>query len=912
MSRVFRFVTHHPWVILLLAAAITALAVGGLYDFEEGRPRIYYDPSTNMLLPQDDEGKKFYDHIRRVFGNDETILIAVHADDIFTPEHLETVKRLTHRIGLVDGVRYVTSLTNVQNLRGTAEGLEISPLVQTVPETTEGLARLRKEALENPLFAGNLVSLDGTTAALLVYPLDFSDREFFDRGIDDAIVAIVEEERGTADVWITGTPHLKVAQTRATMGLVASRLPVTLLVLAAVLAFSFRSVRGVLLPLVTVVLALTWTMGLLGWSGRPLNAVTALVPLMLTILGLSYAVHVVSEYFDEAQDAPEKSPRTLMLEALQKVWLPVVLTGLTTGIGFLSVLVSPIGAIREFGLISLFGIIAAVVASLTVTPALLTVFRSPGRARAIRAVKPDRFARFSENVAGLVLKNRRAVFISAAVVFAVSVLGATRLHVASDGVRNFPENYPARRDFEKINIHLDGATSFNVIVDAGHPGAFKDPENLRELERLQEWLESQPDIGGTTSFVEHIKVMNRAFNEDDPAHLVIPESRGFVAELLFFGSSDDLETYIDSRYQMANVVVRTPYVDAADLRGLAARIDERVLDLPEHFKGSTVTGNPIVLQRMLDQLIGGQVQSVGGSLVVIFLILWGLFLQAGTGLKALIPNILPVAAYYGMLGFMGIPLSPSTAVIAPMVLGVAIDDTIHYFTRFNADAKRLADERRATVRALRTVGRPVTYTTISICLGFLVIATGDLQNFVYVGTMGAFALAFAWVIDFTLTPALCSGLRVVTLWDTLSLDLGERPQDSIPVLHGLSTAGCRILAQMANVRDVPAGEMLMRSGDQGDDMYMIIDGKVEVSIDTPSGRNVLGTSSRGDMVGDVGFYTRRRTADVEVIEDTRLLRLTPRTLDRLRKRYPKIASVLFHNLNEILAGRVAATTERLR
>ncbi|MEE8559051.1 MAG: MMPL family transporter, partial [Myxococcota bacterium] len=893
--------------------AITAFAVTGIYDFEEGRPRVYFDPSTNLLLPQNDEGKKFYDHIRRVFGNDETILIAVHADDLFTREHLETVKRLTHRIGLVDGIRYVTSLTNVQNLRGTAEGLEIAPLVQTVPETPEGLARLRKEALENPLFAGSLVSRDGTTAALLVYPLDFSDREFFDRGIDDAIVAIVEEERGTADVWITGTPHLKVAQTRATLHLLASRLPITVLVLGLVLLFSFRSVRGVLLPLVTVMLALTWTMGLLGWSGRPLNQVTALVPFMLTILGLSYAVHVVSEYFDEVQDAPGESPRTLMLEALQKVWLPVLLTGLTTGIGFLSVLVSPIGAIREFGLLSLFGIIAAVVASLTVTPALLTVFSRTGRAReSIDVAKPDRFARFSERVAEFVLQNRRAVFISAAVVFAVSVLGATRLHVASDGVRNFPENYPARRDFEKINIHLDGATSFNVIVDAGHPGAFKDPENLRELERLQEWLESQPDIGGTTSFVEYIKVMNRAFHEDDPAHLVIPESRRFVAELLFFGSSDDLETYIDSRYQMANVVVRTPYVDAADLRGLAARIDERVLDLPEHFKGSTVTGNPIVVQRMLDQLIAGQVQSVGGSLVVIFLILWGLFLQAGTGFKALIPNILPVAAYYGMLGFMGIPLSPSTAVIAPMVLGVAIDDTIHYFTRFNADAKRLADERRATVRALRTVGRPVTYTTISICLGFLVIATGDLQTFVSVGTMGAFALGFAWVIDFTLTPALCSGLRVVTLWDTLSLDLGERPQDSIPVLHGLSTAGCRILAQMANVRDVPAREMLMRSGDEGDDMYMIIDGKVEISIETPSGRDVLATSSRGDMVGDVGFYTRRRTADVEVIEDTRLLRLTPRTLDRLRKRYPKIASVLFHNLNEILAGRVAASTDRLR
>ena len=176
MDPIFRFITSRPWLVLALLAAITGLATARLVDLETGRLRLEIDMSTDRLLPEGDEDKTFYEFMRRVFGSDETLLVALHTDDVFTHENLSRVARLTERLAQVDGVHHVLSLTNAVNIRGTEDTLDIRPLVNEVPEDPAELAALRREALENPLYAGSLISRDGTTTALLVYFLDLSAR----------------------------------------------------------------------------------------------------------------------------------------------------------------------------------------------------------------------------------------------------------------------------------------------------------------------------------------------------------------------------------------------------------------------------------------------------------------------------------------------------------------------------------------------------------------------------------------------------------------------------------------------------------------------------------------------------------------------------------------------------------------
>jgi hypothetical protein len=245
------------------------------------------------------------------------------------------------------------------------------------------------------------------------------------------------------------------------------------------------------------------------------------------------------------------------------------------------------------------------------------------------------------------------------------------------------------------------------------------------------------------------------------------------------------------------------------------------------------------------------------------------------------------------------------------VLGIAVDDTIHFLARFNECSRRLADETRGIVEALRTVGRPVTYTTIALCLGFLVLTQSHFQNQVQFGVLAALTLAFAWLVDVTFTPALASRMRIVNLFDVLTLDLGEDPQRSIPLFSGLSKTQARVTALMARIVEFPAGSRIFSAGETGSHMYVVIDGALSASLETDSGTVRFGTLQRGDAVGEVGLFHGERTADVTAETAVRLLRLSRESLERIRRRYPRIGSRLYSNLSEILAERVANTTARV-
>jgi len=907
LDQLFRFVTGRAWLMLAILTGVTGLAVDQLVDFETGRFLLEIDPSENRLLPEGDESKQFYDFVRKAFGNDETMLVAVRTDDLFTAESLSTVERLTTRLGLVDGVHHVTSIVNAIDIRGSEFGIDVEPFVREVPDDPEALEELRQRVLDNPVFAGNLVSNDARTAAIIIQFLDFSDREFINRGTDAEIQAIVDAERGGAEVFITGGPHIKVAQVQYQLADWKRAMPLILLGLGLVLAFSFRTVRGVVLPLLTIVIALVWTMGLAAWQEEPLNLVTSLVPPLMLILGLSYAVHVVSEYYDSVRENPDASSAEAAHHAVMLVAQPLILTAITTAAGFLALALSPIGAISEFGVLALIGITASTLASLFLLPTLLSLLPLPRRTS---QTDTGPLARAARVLGDFNLRNRTLILWAYAGLFVAALGAASQVEVGGNSIAAFPADSNVRVHFNAVNEYLEGANPFNIVLRSDKENAFQEPENLRLLEEFQVWLEDQPEIGGTTSVADFIKLINRGFHENRPEYLAIPETRRLAAQLLFFGSSEDLLGFLDGRRQLANIRVRANVMDRTIVSDLVNRINARMQDFPEGIVG-TVTGNPILKNRLAETISRGQALSMFSALAFIYAILIVFFLDWRTALRALLPNALVVVFFFGALGASGVTLNLATSIIGPMALGIAIDDTIHYFVRFTQDAKRYADERRAMGSALIAVGRPVTYTTIAICTGFFMLTTSDLTPQVQVGALGAVTLAFAWLVDVTLTPVLCSGLRVVTLWDSLTLDLGEDPANTIELFKGLSKTQCRWVALMASMRQLPAGQRLMQAGEQGRELYVIIDGTVEASVDRPEGRLVLRRQGRGDTVGVVGIFNRLRSANVDVIEDARVLRLTQKNMQRLASRYPRTAAQVFRNLGEHVAELLSDTTEKL-
>jgi len=910
-----RVPTRYPIWTVTLTLLVTALFASRIVDPLTGEVRLHIDPSFDAVLPEGDEASAYYEWVSEEFGSDQSLILALVMDDVFTRDNLAMIRRVSERIEAAAGVDYVVSLATANNVRSVEDEIRVEPFLEALPETEAEIEALRRDVASNPVYGGNLVSRDGRATALVVYTDETPEKEFTARELDLAMLAIAEEEAGgAAQVLISGTAYMRSATARAMRADLVRMLPLAVGIMGLIGFATFRSLRGLLLPLGTIAVAVVWTLGAVAWAGLALNIVTTFLPILLLTVGFAYAIHVVSDYYLALRSDPDEvasagGPATW---GLRHVALPIALTGLTTVVGFASLTLSTFPAVVQFGAISMLGVTATAFVSLTFAPAVLQLLRRPRSYRGDVASERMRgLDRIVNRVGVFDVRYRKLILVGGVLLTIASIYGATRIEINTHLITNFPEDHPVRVHFEGINEHLEGARPFSVVLRTESEDAFLDPANLRALARLEEWLVAQPEIGGATSLADYVKLLNRAFHGGDPAYLTIPDDEALIKQLLLFGDMHDLLDYADAAYTTAHIKVRSNARTTQEISELVARIDERMELLPPPIR-ARVTGNTVVLATSIDAVAEGQVKSLSFAVIFIFAILTVLFASVRVGLYALVPNMLPLAVFFGILGFSGVGLNAITGLIACVVLGIAVDDTIHFMTRFNADARGRVSEAGGAISALRAVAIPVTATSVALFLGFMVFTTGELRNQVEFGGLSAVVLAFAWLLDVTFTPALCSGMRIVSVFDALTYDLGHDPQHSIPIFRGMSKFQARIAALMMDVVSFDAGRSVFRAGDGFDETYVLIEGELAITIETARGRVELDRAVRGDVVGEVALFHGKRTADVDAVTDVRLLRLTGDNLDRLRRRYPRIGSRVLWNLSQVLAARMAEVTNLQR
>lgn len=905
------FVTQRPLRLLFVIGLLTVVGLHGMVDLRSGEIKLSIDPALERLLPEGDAERRFYDTARRKFGSDEFILLVLEGSEVFTTEMLSALQRVTERLEEDPDVLKVISLANATNVVGVEGDIEVGPFYEDAPTDPATLATLRSEVMAHPLYGKALVSEDGKATAIAVFFEKINDRDFVNRNVSGRLAEIAREEAGT-EVLVTGNPHIKAELSRTIVSELAYVLPLVGFITALLCLVAFRSARGVLLPVGSIIICLVWTLGAMGWTGTPLNLVSNIIPPLLITLCFAGAMHVMSEYYEILERQPGRSREdntAAVITVLKEMGLAIFVNGMTTVLGFLSLCTSAVLAIRQFGIWSVVGVLVATIVSLTFIPAVLVLLGAPTNKPA--HTHEGRVERWAGRMAAFDVRHRKLIFVATFAVLAVAAFGITRIQVSSSFVGSFVADSPVRTTFETLNERLGGLSSFFLVVEADEDRAFTRPENLRELRKLQAWLEEQPEIYSTASLADGVMLLNRAFNDNDPKAFRIPPRQGLIKELLFFGGEDLTQGFVDGKYRTANITVRANVSDSGQIGALMARLQTRLDKLPRRLKAKP-TGDLVLLAHTMDDITSGMLSSSGTAFFTIYLTLCLLLTSFRVGLYALLPNIVPVAVYYGALGLSGIPLNLSTSLIGVITLGIAVDDTVHYFARFALEARRLGDERKATASTLKTVIRPVTITTVGLCLGFLALTASELRNQVEFGLLSAFTLAVGWILELTLSPAICSGVRLVTLWDVLTLDLGDDPHTTIPLFSGLTKRQARIFALMSSSLVLPSGKRLFSEGDPGKEMYVIIDGELSAGIERDGGRVEFTRMRRGDVVGEVALFAEGRSADVDVTHEARLLRFGEAELGRLRKRYPAIAAVVYANLSRTLAGRITNTIKTLR
>jgi uncharacterized protein len=751
-----RWILGHRRLVAGVLLSLTLLGVAGIFDPIRGVPRIRVDPSLNEMLPAEDSARRFYEELIGRFGSDDVVFVVLRSPELFSPAGLETLVRVTRALEAAPGVHHVDGLANALRLRPVEDDIEISGFLETLPTTASEAAQLRADVLADPLRAGSFVSHDGTATGMLVTFERIPEDQFLAQNLDLGLLDVARLAAPDMKVLLAGTPHIKAEVGRLMTSELARMVPIVFLLMGALSFGFFRSLRLALTPLAAVALGLVWTVGVMGWVGHDLNIVTTLIPPLVLALGFAYSTHVVASFqVDGAERREQKDDGasiTRAERALARVAFPVTFTALTTAVGFLSLTTNRLEVIQDFGIFAAVSTASTLLAALTLTPLLL------GGAKQVSSRVGARPAsvldRFFAALADFDVRHANAILAAVCGFVILGIWGATRIEVNLPVIENFPADADIRLAYQEVDELFGGANQFYVMLEASRPGDFERPDLLREVALLQDWLVAQPEIGGTTSVVQYLEVLNEALGSGDDPVRELPATENSVAQLLLFGGNEELDVLIDRAHQVITILIRSTETETREFDLLAKRIDARLAELPEGITGRT-TGNAILLTRSANQISRGQAMSLIWACGMIGILLIIYFRSLRLGLFALVPNIVPVILYFGLLGWTGTTLNNSTALMGSIVLGIAVDDTLHLLVEYRRGLRATGDCGTALRAALPHVGRAISCTTMAVCVGLLVVGASQLRNQAEFGILGAATLAIAWLVDVTFTPALC-------------------------------------------------------------------------------------------------------------------------------------------------------------
>ncbi|MGH8462262.1 MAG: MMPL family transporter [Stenotrophobium sp.] len=908
MERLVQWIARHPYVVVLTTLLISAGALLLCVNPLTLQPRLIIDSSVEHLLPAADADRALFERVRKTFGDSDAVIVAVKFGQVFTAENLGKIDQLSDRYKAMPGVSSVLSLATAPNLIANGDDLDVSSFTEQAREHPERIADFAHSLAANPIYKGTLVSLDGSTVAFAIVMSDVSEQEFLKRDYPAQIRAITHEVTGNVPVWVTGTQVGRAATTQALMNTLKFTIPAVFVLIIGLLMLAFRSARSALAAAVTVGVTLLWTLAFAVLLRIPMNLVTAIVPPLVVTLGLSYSIYLVSAYFAARNEKHliTREGRTAWI--IGRAGIGLVLSAGTTSASFLSLLLNVLPAIRHFAILASIGSVLGVILSLTFLPSLLVIL---GTSKSSRPLGEALFNAAAVKLSLFDQNWRNWIIAIALILIPLDLIFATRIHTGSEYIKSYAADAPVRRDYEAINKAFNGANLISIMIDTHVNDALTDPSLIHEIDHLESWLREQPEVGAVVSYVDHLKLINQSLNGNNPEYFRIPDDQSAVKQLLVFGGGDQIRHVVDARFRTALISVRINVDGSVPIEKLVARIEGRLKAMPAPLNG-VVTGSSVLATRTVREIASGQLLSIAIATFAIWLLLSLMFTSMRAAFIALLPTVVPVAIYFGTLGLLDISLSPTTCLIACIVIGIAVDDTIQFLARFNADARASAQEQPAVTSALVSVLRPITLSTLALCSGFLVFTGSELHTQVQFGLLSAFTLFMAWFMNITLTPALSSSLRIVTLWDILRLDLGQSPQHTIPLLSGLSLRQARVFALMSKLENVPAGTRVIQQGDLARDIYVVVDGTLEAWVDSHGERKTLSTMGRGAVIGEAGYFGQRRTAHVDTVEPSRLLHFNSQDLERLRFRYPWIAATIFRNLNRIQAERIARMTTMLQ
>ncbi len=745
-------ITHHK-VFFLVLSLLVAL------PFIIHAPKLKTVDNVDYFTLENDPDVQFYDAFKAVFGNDEFFIIAFQKEDIFTFENLSLLKEMTEELEAIEDIREIKSLANVNDTIGEDDYFIVRPFLETIPDGKDGLAALKKTALSNPLYLKNLISLDGTTAAIVVYVYEKPDDPGYRKRLVGKCEKVLDSYRErTGKVYMAGWTTTNLYLSQYMKKDIATFIPITYIFITLAVFLFFRNIWLTIIAVLNISICMGSTMGLFSIFDITLNNVTTIVPPVVMALALCDTVHIFS-HLNKNDLLKFVTKEKAIAHILKKVFMPCFLTTFTTSVGFLSLYLSDIPPIKDFAVIASCGMVFEFFFSFLFLPPILLLFNENKIFQSKQ--QETRISLILEKTASFVVNKFKLICCFGFCILIIAAYFSSRIQVETTLFEFFKTKSVVRQSIDFVEQKLAGIGTLDISFSSDQHDVFKNPDRLKILENVQTYIINIDGVDKTISFVDFIKDMNQSFHNERPEYLTIPESKPLISQYLLMYDSDDIDDFVNESFDHTKISVR--------LSEHSTRVQERIINTIAQFLDSVqlhgmkarITGRAIQDVNTIDSLVKGQIYSLSaaaGIIIAIMFIVLGSFFM---GCLSIIPNIFPILLNFGIMGLFNIPLNTATALIAAVAIGIAVDDTIHFLSEFKLNLSKGKNIKESVINTILFKGKAIILSSLILSIGFGVMIFSQFVPTINFGALSSIIMITAVIGDLLVLPSAALFLSAV-------------------------------------------------------------------------------------------------------------------------------------------------------
>lgn len=721
------------------------------------------------MLPDDHEVNLVYNDFLEVFGEEgNLIVLGVKDSTLFSVHQLNAWNRLAESLKPYDEVETVISIKDLQKLvkNTEKEQFDLEPFIKDSITSIEQINTLQEELFKKyPFYDNFLFNAETKTIRTAVYLnkdiVNTSARKDF---ILKVLEPKIEAFRSNTqlDVRVSGMPYIRTLNSQNIIDEIPIFIGAALFITSLIFFLFFRSFRATFISLIVVCVGVMWTFGILGLLGYEITVLTALIPPLIIVIGIPNCIFLINKYQHEVRSHGNKVKS--LQRVITKVGNATLMTNVTTASGFATFILTESKLLKEFGIVASLSILAIFILCLLVIPIIYTFLPYP-KARHLEHLNKRWIGGFVDWMERMVKHKKITIYVTALILIIGSMIGMNQIRISGSLIEDMPKNKQFFKDIRFFEEEFNGIMPLEIMVDTKRKKGVMKLATLKRINELEELIEETPELSKPISVVSLVKYSKQAYYNGNPKYYQLPTSQenSFILSYAKNSSSDVdlLKNFVDSTGQYARITTFMKDIGTDKMERIQENLQNKIDKLfPEERYEVTMTGKALVFQKGTKYLVRNLVISLSLAIFLISLFMAYLFRSFRMIIVSLIPNLLPLLVTAGLMGFVGVPIKPSTILVFSIAFGISVDDTIHFLAKYRQELQANHWKiRKSVYAALRETGVSMFYTSIVLFFGFSVFTISSFGGTVALGALVSITLLFAMLSNLLLLPSLLLSLE---------------------------------------------------------------------------------------------------------------------------------------------------------